>query len=307
MSKSCFLSHAHEDAELARSLASLIQRVSLQNIRVWHSSDQRGDGGVTAGQSWIDAVRRRLSESAAVIALVTPTSITQPWLYFESGFVAANSDLNVIPVCIGFTDVGSIPMPLAMYQCYLVATVNDVSGLLEKLFARFGVPWDAEMASLPIRSFIDVVQRIPGQAAAVVAKNEMATRGHELLKEHIDRRFFELAQMVAPMHPKAAYRVSFSSELNGDVRNFTIEVDGAETVANILDFVWSEMRDLIKPYTYMEDWILEEEGTGRRLILKEFQNEVPAHAIFAIRSKWRICQLAHSYFSGNAKNKENPY
>ena len=131
------ISHSNEDSELANQLQAIIKRASLNQINVWHSSDRAGTGGLRPGDRWLSRIRERLADSNAVVALLTPNSLKRPWIYFESGFGAANADLEVIPVAVGI-DVEDIPFPLAMYQAFRLSGRRSALDFIAKLFSRFG-------------------------------------------------------------------------------------------------------------------------------------------------------------------------
>jgi hypothetical protein len=102
MEHQLFLSHDSRDHIRADIIAKAISRMTLFQINVWHSSDESSAGGLKPGNVWLDEIRKHLGNSKAVVVGLTPTSISRPWLLFESGFGAANPQCDVIPVCISF-------------------------------------------------------------------------------------------------------------------------------------------------------------------------------------------------------------
>src|ERR1700704_3477527 len=100
MAHNLFLSHDHRDEPLAKLLAKLLERLSLNQLRIWFSSDASPGGGIKPGSIWIDEIRSRLGQSKAILALLTPRSIERPWQLFESGFGAGLAECEVIPVCM---------------------------------------------------------------------------------------------------------------------------------------------------------------------------------------------------------------
>src|ERR1044071_6009318 len=91
-----FISHDARDAEIAGMLGRVLSRITLGQIETWHSSDGSSGGGIRPGSVWLDDIRRRLQESKALVALLTPRSVSKPWLLFEAGFAAANQNCEVI-------------------------------------------------------------------------------------------------------------------------------------------------------------------------------------------------------------------
>src|ERR1700734_3455156 len=96
-----FLSHDSRDSDLAGVLGRTLSRVTLGQIEPWFSSDGSAGGGLRPGSIWLDDIRKRLQDSKAVVALLTPRSLLRPWLLFETGFAAANAHCEVIPVAVG--------------------------------------------------------------------------------------------------------------------------------------------------------------------------------------------------------------
>lgn len=206
MTKRCLLSHAHFDKEIAQQLAHVVQRVSLQGVSVWYSSDESGVGGIGAGERWLDTIRSRLAESQAVIALLTPRSKNRPWIYFESGFGAAKADLEVIPVSVGLNDMNAIPMPLAMYQAFQISDTRSLAKFLQKLLAKFEITFDSEMAAAPIR---ECVAKITALRSELGPEHDDTTAETDLqmVKMHFDRRFFELLSKLDPSDTVSTYSV----------------------------------------------------------------------------------------------------
>ena len=125
-----FLSHDHDDKEIANEIANTIDRITLGQIKVWFSSDNSPFGGMKPGV-WFDQLRERLSQSDAILVLLTPKSIDKKWLYFESGYGASIPSCEVIPLAVGIKDFNGIPFPLALYQAYLLVDFTSY-----KNFAR---------------------------------------------------------------------------------------------------------------------------------------------------------------------------
>ena len=72
-----FISHSTADRQVAKILAAIIKRISLEEIEVWYSNDNAAEGGFLAGDNWYEAIIRNLKESQVVIALLTPNSNNQ--------------------------------------------------------------------------------------------------------------------------------------------------------------------------------------------------------------------------------------
>lgn len=142
MVKVIFLSHSHVDREIADCISRMIERVTLSQIQVWASTDERGERGLVVGDNWLEKVRLKLQECQAVIPLITPNSIYRPWIYFESGFGAGMGSVDIIPLCIYIEGTGKIPSALATYQVFHMSSLDQCNIFLRKLLARFNVTLD---------------------------------------------------------------------------------------------------------------------------------------------------------------------
>ena len=114
-----FLSHDHRDKGIAEALARTLSRITLSQLNVWFSSDSSHLGGMQPGV-WLDQIREHITGSKAIISLLTPHSISRPWLLFETGFAASLTECEVIPISVGIDSRSDIPFPLGMYQVFVI-------------------------------------------------------------------------------------------------------------------------------------------------------------------------------------------
>ncbi len=290
----CLLSHSHEDKEIANLLANVIQRVSLKGISVWHSSDDSGRGGIGAGERWLDTVRSRLEESRTVITLITPNSIKRPWVYFESGFGAAVAELEVIPVVVGLPDLGSVPMPLAMYQSYKVGDTHSLSKFLEKLLSKFEIPFDNEMSQIPMTECISCLAKVQPNLEEEPKSSSTASE-LRAVTSHIDKRFFELLSKIDVNDEISTYSVKISINFPELKSNQYLEIDSNTSLQDALDSCWGFVSEEVSAYTYLSTWILVEEETNRKLVIREIQGYIPARFVFRPGSIWTAVKLDFPY------------
>mgnify|MGYP001121681710 CR=1 FL=1 len=153
------ISHSSDDQEICAGLTTLIERCSLTQIKVWHSSDQRSDGGLNPGDRWLSKLSDALSTSQVVVVLCTANSINSDWVKFEAGFGAASSELEIIPLLVGIEDVTLVPAPFANWQMYKIDTEQRCLGFLKKILPLFGVHYDEKIAKLCFEDFRALVDR----------------------------------------------------------------------------------------------------------------------------------------------------
>ena len=96
-----FISHYSGDKDIAEVFSNALKDITLGQINPWFSSDSSGNDGLKPGDIWFNQILAKITDSKAVVALLTPNSINRPWIYFESGIAQALEGCDVIPVCIG--------------------------------------------------------------------------------------------------------------------------------------------------------------------------------------------------------------
>jgi hypothetical protein len=290
------MSHFNQDEIIAKELSELIHRVSLHQINPWYSSDKSGTGGIGVGENWINTIRQRLLNSKAVVALITPKSVHRPWIYFESGFGAASSELEVIPVCIGIDSVNSVPFPLAMYQSFQLTDSNSVESFLEKLFAKFEITFDKEMSKTIIQKFVDKIVEYDSTNWETDEKEPNFTQAIDEIKQHIDRRFVNFSKSISQeKNYQIEYSVPLYLDLEKNCGKVKIQIREGDTVQDKLDTIYLMIKDSVKPCSYLKEWILIECQTETKLIIKEVQEIVPADIIFRPGTAWIIKKLVKPY------------
>jgi hypothetical protein len=296
-----FLSHAHADRPIAKEIATLIERVTLNRITVWYSSDENASGGIGAGELWLKSIRSNLEKSRTVVALVTPSSRNRPWIYFESGFGAAHAELEVIPVCIGI-DVRDIPAPLGMYQAFKLSDVSSINLFLRKVLIKFDVAYDEEMAKVVVEPALRKIVEAASRQQTKEPTQDLALSALVAeLKDHIDRR---LAGPGAAATTKGdqdnhTYTVPLRIRLPGFEFNDFLKVGPNDSVGDKLNEIYILSHDHIAPYTYLEEWLLRDTKTNENLIVREIADRIPAQAIFRRGSKWEMIKLDRPYSGGD--------
>lgn len=317
MSKRLLLSHHHGDREIAAVLAKTISRASLGQITAWYSSDQAGAGGMKAGDLWMPTLIEQLRQSECAIALLTPRSIHQPWLYFESGFVAARETGDVIPVCVGIDSINDVPFPLAMFQSYQIGDPESMLRFLQKLAARFDVGFDEEMAR-PVATGAITALADAAKAEAAVAAPRVDTPFVDEIKEHIDRRFVEIVRLSTPLPGETRvdrqHTVSLELRFPGMGTEDFLVIRDSDTVQDVLDTVYFQLESRVKPHSYLHMWILLETVSGNflaapggrsfedhasvRLERRWIFDEIPARYVFRSGTRWAAYPLLEPFYQG---------
>jgi len=145
VTKSLFVSHISEEAEYAALLKEMIQGDFLELAKCFTSSDI---GSIGAGENWLTAVERAMTEAKAVIVLCSKASVHRPWVQFEVG-AAWMKGVPVIPVCHSGMKMGDLQMPLSLRQGVELPTERGIAQLYE------GVARILKMARPPRPSDLD--------------------------------------------------------------------------------------------------------------------------------------------------------
>lgn len=306
MRSRCIISHAHADQIVAKTLAMLIERTSLGQVKVWYSSDDRAAGGIGAGESWFDAIRTKLSAAKVVVALLSPSGLDRPWIYFEAGFGAASAEVVVIPVSIGLGENVDIPSPLNLYQSYQLSDHGSVSKFLEKLLARFEVKYDPEMCAPVVRGAISELSKILPSVKKPTSDRVLDAESLSALREHFDRRFFELLSQLRPDSDRSSYNIPFRFEFAG-VEDCLLDMTASTSVQDVLDECWSHISDHVEPFKYLDRWVAEEERTGRWVVIREFAEQIPAQIVFKVGSSWVVRPLEEPYSGEHGSSRVKKY
>jgi PAS domain S-box-containing protein len=168
MAAIAFLSHVVSDEKAARVLATALSRVSLEQLEIWFSSDPSPAGGIKPGQIWVNEIKAQLLASNVILVLLTPNSLTRPWIYFESG--CGFSKQRVIPICLGIK-ISEVPFPLAMFQCYEIEDFCSLSHFFRKLFDLLRIRFDDEMSEKILRCAVKRLGQVSNWTQPVVEPN----------------------------------------------------------------------------------------------------------------------------------------
>jgi TIR domain len=128
-----FISHIHEDAELALAVKDFLQAKLGPGREIFVSADQ---GQLLVGENWLARIRRELMSAKIVMLMLTPRSVARPWVNFEAG-AAWLADKVIIPICCGTRLKGRLPKPYADFQALELPKEADY--LLRSVAGHLGI------------------------------------------------------------------------------------------------------------------------------------------------------------------------
>ena len=118
MNKKIFISLTHADNEIAQAIKDVLSALFGEHINVSFSTSKEIDSGIKPGEDWIAWIGERVRTCDLVLALMTPTSVSKPWILWELGAVygaasASNpeAERKIRPLLYRIRD-DDIPSPL---------------------------------------------------------------------------------------------------------------------------------------------------------------------------------------------------
>jgi TIR domain len=292
--KQLFLSHAAEDARIASVLRALIERCSLGLATVWFSSDTAPAGGVIPGSPWFDQLVSKIDTSAAFLALVTPTSVSNLWMHYEAG-CAAIKKLPIVPVVAGLS-VNDVRLPLSLYNAYNLAQPETLKTFLMRLFDAHEIPHHPEMLETPIQNAVReinaaLVSANAGNPADVVNDTDRVLR-------LIDKRFMDLFDQLSNRAAVAQPVFTVSAVVTRDGKKLdavSVDVSAQDTLGDLSNALYFKLEKYVRPFTYLVQWVVRDRTLGVNLIMRDFLDHVPANAVIKPGHEYEIVLLSRPY------------
>jgi hypothetical protein len=317
-----FISHYSDDKRIAELFSNALRRITLEQIVPWFSSDDNPESGLKPGDIWFNQILAKIKESRAIVAILTPNSCNRPWIYFESGIGQALDSCEIIPVCIGISRDSILP-PLGLFQCYQLNDHRSVVEFFAKLLALFKIKFDEEMSRVVVDGLVLDLSKVFLESSHAVKAEPKVEDMIESLRGHIDKRFLELIEKHSygasrekthsssradsnEMKPSLdpSYSVSFTIDFPSLRSGYLfIDIRPEDTFQNVTDTLYFLISDHVKPYTYLENWIIVEEETDTHIVIREIGARIPAKNIFRPNTKWRIVKLKKPYSASDSSKR----
>lgn len=299
MEKNLFISHCSYDRKVVEILANLIKKVSLNQIYIWYSNDQEVNGGFLAGDNWFEIILNNLKNSQAVISFITPNSNKNPWVLYESGYAEAIDKTKLIPLKF-LINTNEVSSPLQHKQIFSFTNIEEANNFLKKVLDTFGIIYDQEV-------FHDYVMKSLNEMRSYfVNKDSLVEKDpFELLSNKLDNCFEMIlkSREFDNYHNKAEYEIPFEF-IYKDGKKFIeyIKINPSVRISDVLDSVYFILNGKVKPYTYLEEWIIKERDTERYVVISDVQNLIPAIDVFAPNTQWIVKFLDKPYVPNNLYN-----
>src|SRR5258706_4909597 len=131
-----FVSHITEELALAFALKDWVESSFSGQCDVFVSSDK---DDIPAGTKWLDEIDRALGQSAALIVLCSPYSISRPWVNFEMG-CGWIKRVPLIPICHSGQKNEALPPPISTFQGLELEDEDFIAALLSALAKHLKFP-----------------------------------------------------------------------------------------------------------------------------------------------------------------------
>lgn len=167
-----FLSHVSEDAELARSLASVLR---TDRLRVFLAADT-----ISAGENWYRTIEDAVGNAAVAVVLIGPRAKTSKWMAAEwmaAATGAMSGQSLLVPVLVGNIDASELPQALRQFPAIRLdtpAALEEVAQVIARAVSEaHGAMGESAVLTAPILP-LDYVET--GVAERILAAADTATR-----------------------------------------------------------------------------------------------------------------------------------
>lgn len=127
--KKIFISHIHEEAEVAKVLKDWIESTFSQNVDVFVSSDPDDN---PPGTRWLNNIEGELQELDLLMILCSAKSVGRPWINFEAG-ASWIKKVPIIPFCYLEMNKSDLPSPLSELQALNMAEDKSLKKLMNAI------------------------------------------------------------------------------------------------------------------------------------------------------------------------------
>lgn len=127
-----FLSHIHEEAELAKLIQEAIENEFSGFVEVFVSSDGKT---IPSGSNFLKRIEDGLTNCIGAIYLISPFSVKRNWINFELGAVWIKNSISInsggkevptIPFCHSGITPSKLPMPLTNLSSILASNSSNL-------------------------------------------------------------------------------------------------------------------------------------------------------------------------------------
>lgn len=261
---------------------------------MWFSSDTSPTGGVTPGSPWFDQLVSRIEASEVFLALVTPTSIENLWLHYETG-CAATKRIPIVPIVAGVS-VSDVRLPLSLYNAYNISQPESLKTLLVRLFDAQKIRHDELMLETPVRNAVQQINSVLEENYSDQISDNDGGAGKIL--RLIDKRFMDLINQLS--HPETAevpaYSVSAAVTKAGkEVSRISIDISAEDSLGDVSHALYFKIQKYVSPFSYLVEWLVRDRTLGVDLIMRDFLDSVAASAVIKPGHEYEVVLLSSPF------------
>jgi len=150
MKKRGFISHIHEESEIAEYIKNWFNKAFLGQLTLFVSSLDMKPG------NWLDQIRASLRNSAFVFPLFSKRSLDKPWINFESGSAFMAEGVQLIPLCHKDCTPSDLTSPYSFFQAYDLRKSDNVVRLVVFLAGELGL----DVPEIDANAFCQEISRL---------------------------------------------------------------------------------------------------------------------------------------------------
>ncbi|MFX0204327.1 MAG: toll/interleukin-1 receptor domain-containing protein [Candidatus Hodarchaeota archaeon] len=127
-----FISHYSGEKKLAESLSNWLED-NLKGVEIFCSSRP----GEIAAATWREKVIQEAKENDLEIALLSPESLGNPWIHFETGLASAMERHRIVPTVYGGLRIKDVPSTLSNWEVLDLIDEKQFNATLSKIFENY--------------------------------------------------------------------------------------------------------------------------------------------------------------------------
>ncbi len=117
-----FVSHIHENEEVANKLKEFLEAAFHERIDIFISGDP---ASISITEDWLNKIKEGIKTCDLMIILCTPQSVNRPWIHFKAG-AAEILGKKIGPLCFSGQSAGVLPSPLSIIRCQAVDDSDEI-------------------------------------------------------------------------------------------------------------------------------------------------------------------------------------
>ena len=194
-----FISHISDEAPLALELKDWIESSFAGQCDVFVSSDK---DSIPAGSKWLDKIDEALNEAKVFIVLCSSSSLSRPWINFETGCAWIRT-IPVIPICHSGQKRNMLPAPISAFHALELENSDFVNQLLSSLAKQLGF---SKVPRVDEKKMQETLLKVAGNLSRdqAVQKDGSVTSANQISAEELQILQVLAQKRSGDRHPNAA-------------------------------------------------------------------------------------------------------